>query len=187
MDHFEKPEEKVDEIKIIDDPVEEPDEMGLLVEPIQEVPKKVKKPRKAMTAEHKAKLAENLKKARIKSLASRKVTKKENDIKKIKTLEVKLAVEDKDKNERIAKKEAELEAKIEARLRIKIANEFSHASKDDKIKFLSDQLNNRNKYSSPLATINEEKTKEKPKPPERVVNVHSPFKHNLLFNKYRKF
>ena len=60
-----------------------------------------------------------------------------------KTLEVKIATEDKDKNEKQAKKEADLEARIEARLRLKLDNEYSHKSKDDKIEFLSSQLQNR--------------------------------------------
>tara|TARA_R110001606_G_scaffold32069_1_gene97426 strand:- start:745 stop:1320 length:576 start_codon:yes stop_codon:yes gene_type:complete len=191
MEHFETPKEEVkEEVKEVTEVKEEHDEEGLLVEPVQEVkPKKVKKPRKPMTPEHKAKLAENLKKARVKSVASRKATKKEKDIVKIKTLEVKIATEDKDKNEKQAKKEADLEARIEARLRLKLDNEYSHKSKDDKIEFLSSQLNNKNKYTPTMPSIQEEKPKpkepEKPKPP--VANIHSPFKHSGLFNKYRKY
>ena len=189
MEHFDKPTEKVTiEIKEVENELEPKDEEGLLVNPLQEVkPKKPKKPRKPMSAEHKAKLAENLRKARLKSVASRKATKKVKDIEKIKTLEVKIATEDKEKNEKQAKKEADLEARIEARLRLKLDNEYAHKSKDDKIMFLSEQLNNKNQYSSKMPTIQEEKPKvpEKPKPPQ--ANIHSPFKHSSLFNKYRKY
>ena len=190
MEHFDKPEDPISiEIKEVDPNEPEPnDEEGLLVNPVQEVkPKKPKKLRKAMTPEHKAKLAENLKKARLKSVASRKATKKVKDIEKIKTLEINIANEDKEKNERNAKKEADLEARIEARLRLKLDNEYAHKNKDDKIEFLSNQLNNKNKYTSTLSSIQEEKPKviEKPKPP--VANIHSPFKHSNLFNKYRKY
>ena len=190
MDHFEKPEEPITiDIKEEPEKNKEKDEEGLLVNPLQEVkPKKPKKPRKPMSASHKAKLAENLRKARVKSLASRKVKKKENDIIKIKTLEVKLATEDKEKNEKQAKKEAELEARIEARLRLKLDNEYAHKSKDDKIMFLSEQLNNKNKYTPTMGVIHENKPIEKPKKPEPPqVNIHSPFKHSNLFNKYRKY
>ena len=193
MEHFDKPKDPISiEIKEVDpnepEEIKDNDEEGLIVNPEQEVkPKKPKKPRKAMSAEHKAKLAENLKKARLKSVASRKASKKERDIVKIKTLEVKIATEDKDKNEKQAKKEAELEARIEARLRLKLDNEYAHKSKDDKIMFLSEQLNNKNKYSSTMPTIQEEKPKEPEKPKIPVANIHSPFKHSGLFNKYRKY
>ena len=189
MNHFDKPEDPISiEIKEVENEPEPKDEEGLLVNPLQEVkPKKPKKPRKPMTPEHKAKLAENLRKARVKSVASRKASKKVKDIEKIKTLEVKIATEDKDKNERQAQKEADLEARIEARLRLKLDNEYSHKSKDDKIEFLSSQLNNKNKYTPTMSVIHEEKPKEPEKPKIPQANIHSPFKHSNLFNKYRKY
>ena len=165
-----------------------------------------------MSAERKAQLTEQLKKAREISRAKRGATAKEKKLKKLKEIESEVEnnmVENIKKKvlketgigqspplqpeqvnspevKEIGTPAEDLETRLEKKLRMKIENEYEHKLKDYKISALQERLNDY-KQTKKMKVIEEEEEM-KPEPEQKVVipdNI-SPLRNKSLMDKYRK-
>ena len=184
--------------KIFDDDtkLDKPTELISMEEesPQPPAPKKGKH-KKPMSAERKAQLTEQLKKAREISRAKRGATAKEKKLKKLKEIESEV---ENNMVENIKKKvlketgigqeppqvnspevkevgtpAEDLETRLEKKLRMKIENEYEHKLKDYKISSLQERLNDY-KETKKMKVIQEEKEEKKPEPKVVIPDNISP-------------
>ena len=197
--------------KIFDDDtkLDKPAELiSMEEEPPQPPPLKKGKHKKVMSAERKAQLTEQLKKAREISRAKRGATAKEKKLKKLKEIESEVENNMVESIKKKVLKETgigqappqvnspevkevgtpaeDLETRLEKKLRMKIENEYEHKLKDYKISSLQERLNDY-KQTKKMKVIEEEKEEEKKPEPKVVIpdNI-SPLRNKSLMDKYRK-
>ena len=195
--------------KIFDDDtkLDKPTELiSMEEEPPQPPAPKKGKHKKPMSAERKAQLTEQLKKAREISRAKRGATSKEKKLKKLKEIESEVEnnmVESIKKKvlketgigqpEQVNSAEVkevgtpaeDLETRLEKKLRMKIENEYEHKLKDYKISSLQERLSDY-KETKKMKVIQEEKEEKKPEPKVVIPDNISPLRNKSLMDKYRK-
>ena len=200
--------------KIFDDDtkLDKPAELISMEEQPQPPAPKKGKHKKVMSAERKAQLTEQLKKAREISRAKRGATAKEKKLKKLKEIESEIennmveSIKKKVMKETGIGQEAppsqpeqvnspevkevgspaeDLETRLEKKLRMKIENEYEHKLKDYKISSLQERLNDY-KETKKMKVIQEEEEEKKPEPKVVIPDNISPLRNKSLMEKYRK-
>ena len=198
--------------KIFDDDTKLDKPAELISMEVEPPPPKKGKHKKVMSAERKAQLTEQLKKAREISRAKRGATAKEKKLKKLKEIESEIEnnmvenIKKKVLKETGISQEAppsqpeqvnspevkmvgtpaeDLETRLEKKLRMKIENEYSHKLKDYKISSLQERLNDY-QQSKKMKVIEEKEEEKKPEAKAVIPDNISPLRNKSLMDKYRK-